>query len=384
MSIDDSPGAGFPGSEPPHGVLDPGLVRLIGHAVADADAVAARVDHDAVLAAVRSAPGPAPGRRLPFGVTACLAAGACGALWAVSGSTDRQLWFDALLVLLFVLLPVLLVVGWHRQARRPGTSGRVRVPRTVPGWALQIEAQGLAAARRATEVGRLADRLTGLRDRAAAGPAELDELAGGLTRAAAAARALADRTACGAVEARRFARRCRRDGDRGHTAYGRLPWTVDPRQVGALLDELTRELRRAGDEAGDLPLRLAGQGARPSAAATAAGIADELGHLRRRVQLIRRPLLTDCRQLLVAFDTLHGLVTARAIARIVPGPGATLAATAAMAASTLPRRRTHRAAARTAFLQAPGPAARSPWRWICGATTAAVGCAPDRRPAGGG
>lgn len=362
--------------------LDPGLARLFRLAAADTGPVAARIDTDAVLTAVLAADDHPRHRPAPFR-SALLPLGAGLAL-----AVAVVAWFrlPGLLVLLFAVAPALLVVGWHRQARLPGTSGRSRVGRTVEDWAHQIDRQGRALAHRAAELHHRLDRLHRLEDMTSGerrrcadlGPADatpaVDDLRRGLARATAAATTLAERADAGAAQARRFARRCLLDPGAARAESGLLPWTVDPRQVAADVDDLLRELSVCADQAGDLTLLIAviRAGPGPAAATRAAEIADGIGVGRRQVQVIRRPLLTECRELVVAFDILHALVTAREIGRITSGPGTTFAATAAVAASTLARPRVRRAAARTAFLQAARPATRSSWRWIGRATAAAL------------
>jgi hypothetical protein len=368
--------------------LDPVLASLFQLGNAEADAVAARIDTDAVLAAVlatehRATEQRPPRRSTRFRTVLLAPISAALALWAAIASPLRP---EALLVLLFVVAPGLLVAGWHRQARLPGTSGRTRVGRTVEDWSNQIDRQGRALARRADELAHRLDRIRHLENLTAAErqlcadlglvdvTASVEDLQRSLHRATTAANTLFDRAAAGAVEAQRFARGCRLDAAAARAEYGRLPWTTDPRQIAADVDALLRELSICADLAGDLPLdiALARRGPDEPAATRAAEIADGIGVVRRQVQVLRRPLLGDCRQLLVAFDILHALVTAREIDRITSGPGSKLAATAAVAASTLPQPRRRRAAVRTAFLHAARPAARPSWRWIGSATAAAL------------
>jgi hypothetical protein len=364
--------------------LDPVLASLFRRGNAEADAVAARIDTEAVLAAVLAADGPPRTSSLPIG-TARLAA--VGTVLALAAVLTLGFWPLGLLAVLFVIAPALLVVGWHRQARLPGTSGRTRVPRTVEAWSDQIDRQGRALARRAGELAHRLDRLRHLEDLAAGErrlcadlglvnvTAAVDDLQRSLGRATTAATALTGRVAGGAAEAQRFAARCRLEPAAARAEYGRLPWTTDPRQLAAEVDALLRELSTCADQAGELPLRITLDRPGPdhSAATRAAEITDGIGVVRRQVQAVRRPLLGECRQLLVAFDILHGLVTAREIGRITSGPGSKFAATAAVTASTLPQPRARRAAVRSAFLHAARPTATRPsWRWIGRATGAAL------------
>jgi hypothetical protein len=205
--------------------------------------------------------------------------------------------------------------------------------------------------------------------------AHVDDLRRSLGRAAAAASVVADRVAESAAQAQLFAEHCLRDPGGALAEHGRLPWTVDPRRIGTEVDELLRELSGCADQAADVPLLIATARREPDAAATAraAEIAEGVGTVRRQSLVLRRPLLAECRQLLVAFDILHAVLTDREIGRITSGTGPKLAATAAVTASTFPQPRARRAAVRGAFLQTlhaaePAP----PWRSIGSATAAAL------------
>lgn len=381
MNIDDrgtGPGARPATGDPRAGTTDRDVERLFALSNADADAAAVRIDTDAVLKAARQAVEDDRALRssTPFVPTAGFLLITLGV--AVGAALNPQ-WFVAPFVLAFVVAPALLVVGWHRQARVPGTSGRTGVPRTTQDWSVQIDRQGRALALRADELAALVPQLEHLRDGAADqrrrcsradATSALDDLGRCLDRATAASKVLAARVTASASQAQQLAGRAQDDPGAALSEHGRFPWTVDPRQVGTVVDDLLRELGRAGDEAGDLALRLDMEehGSRSSEAATA--VAEELTVVRRQVQVTARPVRKECRQLLVAFDILHALATAREIGRITPAPGSKLAARAAVTASVLPQPRMRRAAVRHAFLDV---AARRPSRlWIGTATRAAV------------
>lgn len=348
-------------------------------------AVSADLDVEGTLTAVkrravadlRSAPhrtGRVKGRVKPLTAAAVVVYGALGTLlFAVQHK-------ELAIVLLFVVGPGILAFRWHLEAGAFRCLRFGRTPRTVPGWSDEVTRQSglldLRAAmlrdllRRVHRVARkvAAERRVCERHGLVIATSKLDSLGRLLRAARKATKTLATLVAEGSEEAQHFAESCRRDPREACAEYSRLPLTVDPARIGAEVDSLVLVLRLAGDAAVDIPLHMADL---PSV--RVGTIAAEVETIFREVRMGIRPLQNDCGRMLRAFDMLHCLVIAQALAGLDVGRASRITARAAVAATVLPQPRVRKAAVRTAFLrEAVASRGRSWVVWISTATAAAI------------
>jgi hypothetical protein len=318
-------------------------------------------------------------RRGAWFLATAVGAATYGVLGALLTSSSQR---GLIILTLFVIVPVLLVFWWHLEARDREVTRQSALLDSRAEELRQLHKR----IRLVTRTVFAERRLCGGRGLEAA-TAKLDFLERQLRDAGNSARTLVNLVADGSEKARRFAEMyqrfaetCQRDLYRACSEYDQLPLTIDPKRIGAAIDNLMQVLRLTGDVAVDIPLHIAIESRGPETSSARAGeIASELESIFREVQNSSRFLKTECRRTLRAFDTLHRLVTTILIKKIARDPASRVAARAAVAASVLSQPLARRPARRTAFLREAPVSGSSSWVWIGKASMAAM--ARDRKSA---
>jgi hypothetical protein len=273
-----------------------------------------------------------------------------------------------ILLFLFFLGPSLLVFVWHVEARDPEVTHQSVVLDSRAAELRQLQKRILLVARWVVTERRSCEDL-GL----VTATSRLDSLANQLRDARKSVKNLIKLLTEGSEEAKAFADTCGRDPYRACSEYDHPSLAIDPKQVGAEIDNLVHILHLAGDVAVDIPLHIGivrnGSEISPDRVGE---IAVELRSILREFQRSSPFLRTEWRSALRAFDTLHHLVTTRLIKTLTRGPVSRATARAAVAVSVLPQPLARRPAARTAFLRAAPASGNESLSWIGKAAMAAI------------
>lgn len=299
----------------------------------------------------------------------CLAITVIAAVYGVLGTLLPALPQSGLILLfLFFIGPSFVVLLWYVEARDPEVAHQSVVldSRTAELRHLQrrmlLVARCVVAQRR-----RYAD--LGL----VTATSRLDSLASQLRDARKTVKKLIKLLTEGSEEAKQFAQTCGRDPYRACSEYDHPSLAIDPREIGAEIDDLVHFLHLAGDVAADIPLHVGIENNSWQKSPDRIGeIVTELRSILRDVQQNGRFLRAEWRSTLRAFDTLHRLVTTGLIKTLPHGPMSSAAARAAMAVSVLPQPLTRRPAARTAFLRTASASGNRSFLWIGKAAMAAM------------